>query len=99
MTALKHRSALRTALKGRDEISLQPVLRWIIKNISDPRIIRLTTDIALIVLDLYAEQLGRSPDVDMLFENLRQRVNVNMEASHVAWSIQGMVEMLMASAA
>ncbi|KAF2194905.1 U3 small nucleolar RNA-associated protein-like protein 15 [Zopfia rhizophila CBS 207.26] len=97
-TALRHRSALRSALSGRDEVTLQPVLRWLIKNVSDFRITRLTTDVALIVLDLYAEQLGRSPEIDMLFEHLRQRVNVNMEASHVAWSVQGMVDMLMASA-
>ncbi|KAF2196734.1 U3 small nucleolar RNA-associated protein-like protein 15 [Delitschia confertaspora ATCC 74209] len=98
LTALRHRSALRAALSHRDEVTLQPILRWLIKNVSDYRVTRLVTDVALVVLDLYGHQLGKSPDVDMLFEHLRGRVNVNMEASHVAWSVMGMVDMLFASA-
>ena len=31
MTALRHKSALRASLSGRDELSLQPILRWICK--------------------------------------------------------------------
>lgn len=95
-TALIHRSALRTALGNRDEVTLQPVLRWLIKNIPDYRITRLVTDVALQVLDLYADQLGRSPEVDMLVEHLMQRVKVMVEASQVAWSVLGMVDMLTA---
>ncbi|CAO2653185.1 Nn.00g025960.m01.CDS01 [Neocucurbitaria sp. VM-36] len=97
-TALRHRSALRTALIGRDEVTLQPVLRWLIKNISDYRITRLTTDVALIVLDLYADQLGRSEEIDSLVDALMQRVKVTVEASQIAWSVRGMVDMLTASA-
>jgi U3 small nucleolar RNA-associated protein 15 len=94
ITALVHRSALRTALSNRDSLTLQPILRWSIKNISDYRITRLVTDVALQVLDLYADQLGRSPEVDMLVEQLMQRVKVVVEASQVAWSVLGMTEML-----
>ncbi|KAL6709270.1 U3 small nucleolar RNA-associated protein 15 [Coniothyrium glycines] len=97
-TALRHRSALRAALANRDEISLQPVLRWIIKNIPDYRITRLTTDVALVVLDLYADQLGRSEEIDGLVDALMSRVKVTVEASQIAWSVRGMVEMLTASA-
>lgn len=97
-TALRHRSALRTALIGRDEVTLQPILRWLIKNISDYRITRLTTDVALVVLDLYADQLGRSEEVDSLVDALMQRVKVTVEASQIAWSVRGMVDMLTASA-
>jgi U3 small nucleolar RNA-associated protein 15 len=98
LTALRHRSALRTALSHRDEITLQPILRWLIKNISDYRITRLTTDVALVVLDLYADQLGRSEEIDALVDNLMTRVRVTVEASQIAWSVQGMVDMLTASA-
>ncbi|KAH7350400.1 WD40-repeat-containing domain protein [Pyrenochaeta sp. MPI-SDFR-AT-0127] len=96
-TALRHRSALRTALLNRDEVTLQPILRWLIKNISDYRITRLTTDVALVVLDLYADQLGRSEDIDGLVDALMQRVKVTVEASQIAWSVRGMVDMLTAS--
>ena len=98
LTALRHRSALRTALINRDEVTLQPILRWIIKNIADSRITRLTTDVALVVLDLYADQLGRSEEIDNLVEALMNRVKAIVEATQIAWSVQGMVDMLVASA-
>jgi len=98
MTALHHRSALRTALSNRDEVTLQPILRWLIKNVSDYRITRLTTDVALIVLDLYADQLGRSDEIDGLIEQLMGRVKLMVEASQIAWSVRGMVDCLIASA-
>ncbi|KAF3045819.1 hypothetical protein E8E11_002440 [Didymella keratinophila] len=75
LTALRHRSALRSALANRDEITLQPILRWLIKNISDYRITRLTTDVALVVLDLYADQLGRSEEIDSLVDALMSRAS------------------------
>lgn len=59
---------------------------------------RLTTDVALVVLDLYADQLGRSDDVDTLVDALMQKVKVTVEASQIAWSVRGMVDMLQASA-
>ena len=83
---------------NRDEVSLQPVLRWLIKNIPDYRVTRLTTDVALVVLDLYADQLGRSEEIDSLVDTLMQRVKVTVEASQIAWSVRGMVDMLTASA-
>jgi U3 small nucleolar RNA-associated protein 15 len=96
LTALRHRSALRTALSNRDSLTLQPILRWCIKNISDYRITRLTTDVALVVLDLYADQLGRSEEVDDLIMALMQRVKVTVEASQDAWKVRGMLDMLVA---
>ncbi|KAL5116904.1 U3 small nucleolar RNA-associated protein 15 [Pleosporales sp. CAS-2024a] len=97
LTALRHRSALRTALMNRDEVTLQPILRWTIKNIADYRITRLTTDVALVVLDLYADQLGRSEEIDQLLQALMNKVKVAVDASQSAWSVQGMVDMLTAS--
>jgi U3 small nucleolar RNA-associated protein 15 len=83
---------------NRDEVTLQPILRWIIKNMSDYRITQLTTDVALVVLDLYADQLGRSEEIDTLIQALVYRVKVAVDASQSAWSVQGMVDMLSASA-
>jgi U3 small nucleolar RNA-associated protein 15 len=97
LTALRHRSALRTALTNRDSITLQPILRWLVKNISDYRVTRLTTDVALVVLDLYADQLGRSEEVDDLILALMQRVKVTVEASQDAWKVRGMLDLLTSS--
>jgi U3 small nucleolar RNA-associated protein 15 len=51
-----------------------------------------------VVLDLYADQLGRSEEIDGLVDALMARVRVTVEASQIAWSVQGMVDMLTASA-
>jgi U3 small nucleolar RNA-associated protein 15 len=99
LTALTHRSALRTALSNRDELTLQPLFRFLIKSISDTRVTRLITDVALLVLDLYADQLGKSEVVDMLVEQLHQRVRVMAEASQLSWSVLGMCELLVAEGA
>lgn len=98
ITALRHRSALRTALAGRDEVSLQPILKWLVKNINDPRHVKLTTDVALVLLDLYAEHMGRSSEIDKLVENLHETVRSNAELSQSAYSTKGMLDMLMAGA-
>ncbi|PVH96772.1 WD40 repeat-like protein [Periconia macrospinosa] len=98
LTTLIHRSALPAALSHRDELTLQPILRWLIKHIGDYRITRLTTDVALVVLDLYADQLGRSEEIDTLFDTLVRRVQEVVDASQIAWSVGGMVEMLTACA-
>ncbi|KAF1948984.1 WD40 repeat-like protein [Byssothecium circinans] len=98
LTTLIHRSALPAALANRDEISLQPIFRWLIARIGDYRITRLTTEVALVVLDLYAEQLGRSEEIDLLFDQFFRSVQQVVDASQSAWSIGGMVELLVAGA-
>lgn len=96
LTALRHRSALRTALNGRDEITLQPILKWLNKTIGDPRHVQLATDVAYVLLDLYSEEMGQSAEIDALVDQLHDKVRRNAEISQQAWSTQGMLEMLMA---
>lgn len=97
LTALRHRSALRTALKGRDEASLRPILKWVIKYIGHPRHISLTTDVALMVIDLYADQFGESPEIDRLIYQMRQRVKSYAEVSYSSWSTLGQIDLLTAN--
>lgn len=96
LTALVHRSALRTALKNRNAQTLLPLLKWLRSAILDPRYVRLTTDTTMIVLDLYGEHLGQSPEVDKLIERLHQNVRQSLEVAQVCWSTAGMLETLRA---
>lgn len=98
MTVLRERSALNAALKGRDEATLQPVIRWLTKHISDPRHVVLTTRVSMLVLELYAEQLGQSQQIDNLVQRLHGRVRSQVDTSQQACSTQGMLEMVMAGA-
>jgi U3 small nucleolar RNA-associated protein 15 len=96
LIALRHRSALRAALKGKDEESLQPILKFIIRHLNDPRFIKVVTDVAMLVLDMYGAQMGLSSDVDALVRRLHSKVRMSAEASQQALATQGMLETLMA---
>ena len=98
LTALRHRSAMRTAFKGRDETSLQPILRWVIKYIGHPRYIKLTSDVAMLLLDLYSEQTMDSPEIDDLLNQLHRKVRHCSELAQAAYSTQGMLELLVSGA-
>lgn len=47
---LIHRDGLRTALSGRDDVLLEPVLRLLVKYVTDPRFGELVCDIAAMVI-------------------------------------------------
>ncbi|KAL9131264.1 MAG: hypothetical protein Q9217_000751 [Psora testacea] len=97
LTALRHRSATRTALSGRDDVSLQPIYNWVCKHITDPRYVNICVDIGMLILDLYAEHMGESPDIDHLTMRLHKAVRMEVERSQQAWQTQGMLGMLMSA--
>ena len=94
ITALRHRSALRAALSGRDEVTLQPVLKWVYKAITDPRTVDISVEVAMNILDLYAVHLGQSPTIDTLVERLHRRVREEVDRAQQAWMTKGMLDML-----
>ena len=82
LTLLKtcvHRSALRSALSGRDEVTLQPVLKWLLKNIPNPKYADICVDAAILTLDLYGSDMGKSAAVDALVRRLHERVREEVE--------------------
>ncbi|KAL8862621.1 MAG: hypothetical protein Q9178_001119 [Gyalolechia marmorata] len=97
LVALRHRSALRTALSGRDEVSLQPIFTWVCTHISSPRYVRVCVDIGIQILDLYSSHMGESPDIDRLMQRLHQGVRHQVEMSQQSWKTKGMLEMMLQS--
>ncbi len=47
---LIHRDGLRTALAGRDDVLLEPILRLLLKHVSDPRFGGMVCDVAGVVI-------------------------------------------------
>lgn len=94
LTALRHRSAMRTALSGRDEVSLQPIFKWTCKHITDPRYVTMCVDIGVLVLDLYAAQMGQSKEIDSLTRRLHDQVRREVDRAQQAWQTQGMLGIL-----
>ncbi|KAI5300031.1 hypothetical protein KEM56_002801 [Ascosphaera pollenicola] len=94
LTALRHRSALRSALTNRDEVTLQPVIKWVYKHITDPRLVETCVEVAMNILDIYGAELGQSTIIDALIEKLRRRVTEEVDRSQQAWTTRGMLEFL-----
>ncbi|KAF2403715.1 WD40 repeat-like protein [Trichodelitschia bisporula] len=98
LTALIHRSALRTALSNRNSAALMPLLRWLNRKIQDPRHVRLSTDVATMVLNLYGDQLGQSSEVDAAIRDLHSEVRKSVEVAQMCWGTVGMLDLLQATA-
>lgn len=92
LTALTHRSALRAALKGRDETTLMPVMKWLAKHVCDSRHVTLVSRVGMLVCELYADKLGLSEDVDKGVERLHERVREEVDVAQSAWCTVGMLE-------
>ncbi|OTB09070.1 hypothetical protein M426DRAFT_316361 [Hypoxylon sp. CI-4A] len=97
LVALRHRSALREALEGRDENTVQPVLRWVQGHIIDPRYIHVCVDVATVLLDLYAEFADGSAELQTGFKTLHRRVRLEVERAQTAVQTGGMLGTLLAA--
>ncbi|KAL1659887.1 WD40-repeat-containing domain protein [Schizophyllum commune] len=96
---LAHRDGLRTALAGRDDVLLEPVLHVLLKHVADPRFGGLVCDVARVVLDMYAPALGQSPLIDALVLRLRRKVAAELRFQREVASVRGALDMLLAGAA
>ena len=94
LTALRHRSALRTSLEGRDEITLQPIMKWVHLHLPRPIFVPICVEVAMNVMDLYSKHLGQSIELANQVRKLHKRVKQEVEKSQEAGMTRGMLEML-----
>ena len=103
ITALRHRSALRTALADRTPNQLTPILQWCLKFVAHPRDLDLVHDILLLLLDLYSANIGtiysdeESADwagVYSLLKQIGKRVKRGLEQAQIAHNTIGVLELL-----
>ncbi|KAI1446169.1 WD40 repeat-like protein [Annulohypoxylon stygium] len=95
LTSLRHRSALRDALEGRDENTVQPVLKWVQTHIVDPRYVGVCVDVATHLLDLYSEFVDGSAELQTAFKTLHRRVRLEVERAQMATQTGGMLGTLL----
>jgi U3 small nucleolar RNA-associated protein 15 len=86
---------MRSALQGRDEVTLQPILKWITKFVADPRYVSMAVEVAVLLIDLYSAQVGQSTEIDDLIGRLHNRVRREVERAQQACQTSGMLHMLM----
>ncbi|KAF5387928.1 hypothetical protein D9615_000452 [Tricholomella constricta] len=95
---LIHRDGLRTALSGRDDVLLEPVLRLLVRYITDPRFGEMVCDVAGIVIDMYTPILGQSPLIDSLFLRLRKKIAAEIRFQKDLVKTKGALNMVLSSA-
>ncbi|KAF9102314.1 snoRNA-binding rRNA-processing protein [Mortierella sp. GBA35] len=93
---LIHRDGLRQALSGRDDISLEPLAQFLVRNINNPRYTALLVDVTVVMIDMYTAVLGQSPLIDELFMRLRAKVKMEIAFQKQLLSVVGSMEMLFA---
>ncbi|KAL0949511.1 hypothetical protein HGRIS_009563 [Hohenbuehelia grisea] len=96
---LIHRDGLRSALAGRDDVLLEPILHLLIKHATDPRFGETACDVAIFLIDMYSSVLGQSPLMDSLFLRLRKKVAAEIRFQQELIKTKGALDMIFASAA
>ena len=91
------RGALVTAISGRDEESLTPVLQFISKNVTNPAFSELLVSITGSLLDIYAPILGRSDTIDTLFTNIRHSIHEEIQFQKRLCELQGIMDMIIST--
>lgn len=86
---------LRRALAGRDDVSLEPVLRFLVRHAGNPAYADVVCDALEVVLDLYASTLGLSPMTDSLFSRLWAKVSEEVRLQREVEGVRGGLEMLL----
>lgn len=92
---LRHRSALRTALEGRDEITLRPIFKWVSNRLIDPRYVSICTDVSLLLLDIYSHHVAHSIELEKMIRALHHRARLEVTWAQQACQISGMLKLLM----
>ncbi|KAF7432961.1 hypothetical protein PC9H_004905 [Pleurotus ostreatus] len=93
------RDGLRSALSGRDDVLLEPILRYLIKYVADPRFGQTVCDVAAFLIDMYNPVLGQSPLMDTLFLRLQKKVTAEVRFQRTLLQTKGALDMLFASTA
>jgi len=104
LTALRHRSALRTALANRSAEQLVPTLRWVLRYVNHARHINLIYDVLLLLMDLYSLKLAEwqesedeeGKEVQMLVARIQRRVRQAADMASQACTTLGVLDMLAA---
>ncbi|EPQ26377.1 uncharacterized protein PFL1_06025 [Pseudozyma flocculosa PF-1] len=90
---------LRRAVAGRDDVTLEPLLRFLLKHAANPAYTDLVCDTLNVVVDTYASVLGQSPLVDELFGRIWAKVSDEIRLQRDLMQVRGSLEMILASSA
>ncbi|CAO1613399.1 unnamed protein product [Parajaminaea phylloscopi] len=86
---------LARAVGGRDDVGLEPLLRFLLRHASNPQWADIVCDTLEVVLDVYTSTLGLSPLTDALFSRLWAKVSDEVRLQRQVEVVRGGLEMLL----
>ncbi|KXS13900.1 WD40 repeat-like protein [Gonapodya prolifera JEL478] len=95
---LIHRDGIRTALVGRDEVGLEPLMRFLLKHITNPRHAALLVGVAEMVLDIYSPVVNHSVLIGDLLAKIRTKVRAELELQERLIALEGTLDLLLMQA-
>ena len=90
---------LRRAISGRDDVTLEPLLRFLLRHATNPQYTSLVCDTLNTVIDTYASVLGQSPIIDDLFGRIWAKLAEEMRVQNQLVQVNGALEMILARSA
>ncbi|WWC92202.1 uncharacterized protein L201_007156 [Kwoniella dendrophila CBS 6074] len=99
MQELIYRDGLRIALGGRDDVTLEPILSFLVRHIVDPRFGEMASEVAGVIIDLYTPVLGQSPILDELLSKLQSRIERELSFQKELMKLKGGLDMTLSQAA
>ena len=91
------RGALDVGLGGRDDVSLEPLMAFLIKYVSKPRFSKLLVRVCERVLSLYSPVLGRSPVIDDLIYRLNAKIKEELQLQMRLLKLNGSLGLILSS--
>ena len=92
---LIRRSALRIALAGRTDKQLRPIVDFLINNLRDPKFSRILVDVALILTEIYFNEVNRSTKTQEMFNRLNSVVKAETNAMNQILMITGQLNSIL----
>ncbi|WVQ95554.1 hypothetical protein IAU59_002651 [Kwoniella sp. CBS 9459] len=96
---LIHRDALRIALQGRDDVTLEPILSFLTRHVTDPRFGEMASEVAGVLIDIYTPVLGQSPVLDEMMARIQTRIERELSFQRELMKLRGALDMTLAQAA
>ncbi|KAJ3285149.1 snoRNA-binding rRNA-processing protein [Rhizoclosmatium sp. JEL0117] len=92
---LIHRGQLVIALGARDDVGLEPITKFILQFISNPKYTTTLVHVAEVIMDMYAPVIGQSVLIDELFIKLRFHIERELSLQEELVKTLGLLESLM----
>jgi len=90
---------LKTALSGRTNEELEPVVTFLIHHITNPRYASSLVDVSNILLDIYAPVLGLSICLTELLQKLKKKIYEELLFQKQMFELLGTLDLMINSSA